>query len=237
MIAPELVLDEQPGTRHCRRCGVEINAASARCPYCGARQYRRQPILGWRGALVCLIAVAAAVFATRQIVERHTSPASFTYYSGDVTALVPAGYHDVFLAAPHGTALVEFQSAAHPGDSETVQATVPAAGTPALRLAALVHRLRNTPGSALGYHGLTVLPGGRTVPAVYYTQSGYDWAVFDFDACNHTIAITVTLSATTRSLLAQLSEVLPQSANAICDKPAFTAQDRADTAIPLALPR
>ena len=41
---------EAPRTRTCRRCAVEINAASARCPYCGARQLKHQPILGWRGA-------------------------------------------------------------------------------------------------------------------------------------------------------------------------------------------
>ncbi len=236
MIAPELV-DEQPYTRQCRRCDIEINAASARCPYCGARQYRRQPILGWRGALVCIVAVAAAVFITRQIVEAHPSPASYTAYRGDsITALVPDGYQNLYLTAPHGTALAGFASGSQPLDTERVQATLPVRGTPSSRLAALAARLRNTRGAALGYRSGVLLPGGLRIPSLYYTYGGADYAVFAFDACNHTIAMTVTISTTTRSLLDEFSQVLPQSANAICDGPDFTPQDRADTSIPLALP-
>jgi len=239
MIAPEYV-EEQPATRHCRRCDVAINAASARCPYCGARQYRRQPILGWRGALVCLVAIAAAVLVTRQIVEAHPSPASFSYYrSSDVALLVPAGYGNLYLAAPHGTALVSFASPSQPGDSVTIKATAGAPGTPVSRLRALARQLRNTPGVALSYRGVTsiVLPGGLHIPSLYYTLDGNDLAVFGFDSCRHTIGVTITLSTTTRRLLAQLSAVVPQSANAICDGPRFSIQDRADVAIPLALPR
>src|SRR3974390_28114 len=108
MIAPEL-LDQHPATRRCRRCDIEINAASARCPYCGARQYRRQPILGWRGALVCVAAVAAAVSRPRQIVESHPPPSSYiSYRGGSITALAPSDYQNMYLAGPHGTALLGF---------------------------------------------------------------------------------------------------------------------------------
>jgi hypothetical protein len=236
MIAPDLI-DEQPYTRPCRRCDIEINAASARCPYCGARQHRRPPILGWRGALVCLVAVAAAVLITRQIVEAHPSPASYTYYRGDnITALVPNGYQNLYLTSPHGTALAEFASGSQPLNAERVRATLPAHGTPSSRLAALAARLRNTRGAAIGYHSGVLLPGGLRIPSLYYTYAGVNYAVFAFDACNHTIAVTVTISTTTRGLLGEFSKVLPQSANVICDGPDFTPQDRADTSIPLALP-
>jgi hypothetical protein len=238
MIAPELV-EQQPSTRHCRRCDVEINAASARCPFCGARQYRRAPILGWRGALVCLVAVAAAVIVTRQVVESHDSPASYDYYrSSNIAVLVPQGYRDLFLAAPHGTAIAGFASSAHTRDTETVKAALPARGTPASRLAALARRLRDTPGVALSFLGVTsvVFPGGLRVPSLYFTYNGAANAVFTFDACRHTIAVTISLTAAKRRLLSDLSAVVPQSANAICDGPDFSAQDRADTAIPLALP-
>ena len=70
----EELIAQEPRTRPCRRCAVEINAASARCPFCGARQFKRQPILGWWGALVCLILVAAAVVVTRQIVIATPAP-------------------------------------------------------------------------------------------------------------------------------------------------------------------
>jgi len=238
MIAPELV-EQQPSTRHCRRCDVEINAASARCPFCGARQYRRAQILGWRGAIVCLVAVAAAVLVTRQIVQSHASPASYSYYrSSNLAVLVPQGYKDQFLTAPHGTAIAGFASPAHTRDSVTVKAALPAKGTPAGRLQALARRLRNTPGVALSFLGVTsvVFPGGLRVPSLYFTYNGAAHAVFTFDACRHTIAVTVTLTAVKRRLLADLSAVVPQSANAVCDGPDFSVRDRADTAIPLALP-
>jgi RNA polymerase subunit RPABC4/transcription elongation factor Spt4 len=236
MVAPEL-LDQQPSTRHCRRCDVEINAASARCPYCGARQHRREPILGWRGALVCLVAIAAAVFITRQIVESHPAPSSYSYYRSDsLTTLVPAGYQNLYLSAPHGTALAGFASGGTVGDTETVQATYPAGGSAQSRLAALVKRLRDTRGVALGYHSLVQLPGGVSIPSIYYTQGRLDYAVFVFNVCSGKVAITMTLSTTTTRDLDALSQVLPQSASAICDGPDFTLQDRADPSIPLSLP-
>jgi hypothetical protein len=236
MIAPELV-DQQPSTRPCRRCDVEINAASARCPYCGARQRRRQPLLGWRGAVICLVAVAAAVFVTRQLVESHPAPSSYFYYRTDSLAtLVPAGYQNLYLAAPHGTALAGFQSAGNPDDTETVQATYPAGASAQSRLATLANHLRNTPGVALGYHSLIRLPGGATIPSVYYTKAGLDYAVFAFNVCSNKIAITMTLSTVTTRVLDALSEVLPQSASAFCDGSDFTLQDRANPSIPLALP-
>jgi hypothetical protein len=236
MIAPEL-LDQQPATRRCRRCDIEINATSARCPYCGARQHRREPILGWRGALVLVAAVAVAVFVTRQIVESHPAPSSYWYYRGDsLTTLVPAGYQNLYLSAPHGTAMAGFESSGNAGDTETVQATYPARSSPQSRLAALASRLHATRGVALGYHSLVQLPGGQRIPTVYYTQDGLDYAVFAFDVCSGKVAITMTLSTTTTRDLDALSEVLPQSASAICDGPDFTLQDRADTSIPLSLP-
>jgi hypothetical protein len=235
MIAPEL--DQQPATRRCRRCDIEINAASARCPYCGARQHRREPILNWRGALVLLVAVAVAVLVTRQIVESHPAPASYySYRSDSLTTLVPAGYQNLYVSAPHGTALAGFESGGNAGDTETVQATYPTRISAQSRLAALARKLHGTPGVALGYHLLVQLPGGQRIPVIYYTQDGLDYAVFAFNDCGGKVAITMTLSTTMKGKLDALSEVLPQSASAICDGPAFTLQDRADTSIPLALP-
>jgi hypothetical protein len=57
-----------------------------------------------------------------------------------------------------------------------------------------------------------------------------------FDGCGRSIALTVTISATTGAHLDQLLLALPQGANAICTGPAFSGRDRADVAIPLALP-
>ena len=50
--------------------------------------------------------------------------------------LVPQGYRDLFLAAPHGTAIAGFASPTHTRDTETVKATLPARGTPSARLQA-----------------------------------------------------------------------------------------------------
>ena len=236
MSIDELISDE-PRTRPCRVCAVEINAGSARCPYCGARQFKRQPILGWRGALVCLILVAAAVLVTRAITQRsHSSVSYAAYRSADLAALVPAGYKDLFLSGPHGTALVGWRDPANVSNTETVRATRPATGTPNSRTAALAGRLRSDPGVALGYHGRVVFPGGQIASELEYTNGPHlDAAVFAFDACNRTIAVTVTITTTRQTLLNELQEVIPQSANAICDGPDFSGRDPSNPSIPLSL--
>ena len=229
----------EPQTRPCRRCAVEINAASARCPFCGARQLKRQPILGWWGALVCLILVAAAVVVTRQIVIARPHHYFAFFRGSNLAALVPTGYQDLYLTAPHGTALIGWADPNQPQDSETVQAVLPASTSPQARLLALAATLRNTPGVALSYRGPVniIFPGGLVVPELEYTTHLGPTAVFSFDACTHTIAVTVTISDTSRPGLDSLSAVLPQAANALCNGPSFSNQDRADAAIPLTLPK
>jgi hypothetical protein len=235
----EPIVEQTPHTRRCRRCDIEINAASARCPLCGARQFRRQPILGWRGALICLVAIGAAVYATRAIVLSGRPVSYLAYRSGDLIALVPSTYRDLYPTAPHGTAIGEWADPAQPRDTETVSATVPAVGTPRSRIDGLATSLGRQPGVAVAATGpVTVyFAGGLAVPTLLYQMGGADYETFDFDSCNHAVAVTVTLSAASDGLLQSLSLVLPQSANAMCDGPDFSDQDRADAAIPLALPR
>jgi hypothetical protein len=229
---------EELRTRPCRRCAVEINAASARCPFCGARQFKRQPVFTRVGGLLCLLLVAAAVLVTRQLVS--SGPHSyFAFFRGsNLVALVPAGYKDLDLAAPHGTALAGWADPNQAQDTETVQATIPASASPQARLLALAAKLRNTPGVAVSARGPidVIFPGGLVVPELEYTTHLGPTAVFAFDACSRTIAITVTISNTSRDRLDSQSGVLPQAANALCHGPAFSNQDRADVAIPLTLP-
>lgn len=228
--------DEAPRTRVCRTCSVEINAASARCPYCGARQFKHQPILGWRGALVCLIAVAVAVLVTRAVIDAANGGLRYEpYRSADLAALVPAGYTDQLLAAPHGTAIASFVDASVPDDSETIRATAPAHGTLHSRAVALAASLHKQPGVAESSLGpvADTLAGGETAWEVLYTLAGADYAVFELDACGQRVAVTVTLSANRLSVLDDLSEVLPQSAEPICDGPDFSDRDRADISVPL----
>jgi RNA polymerase subunit RPABC4/transcription elongation factor Spt4 len=229
---------EAPSTRRCRTCSVEINAGSARCPYCGARQFKHQPIIGWRGLLICLIAVAAAVFLTRLVVNAANSGLRYvSYRSSDLAALVPSGYRDQLLTAPHGTAIAGWADPANPLDMETVKGTRPAAATPHGRLLALNARLRNEPGVARGYLGTVMFPGGQQAWELEYTQAREAYAVFTFDACNRAIAMTVTISSTSERRLGGLSLVLPEGAKPICDGPAFSNRDRADPAVPLSLPK
>jgi RNA polymerase subunit RPABC4/transcription elongation factor Spt4 len=233
----ELTEGAEVRTRRCRRCDVEINAASARCPYCGLRQFKRQPILGWRGAIVCILLVAGAVVATRAIVLASGGATRYTSYrDGNLAALVPWGYHDLNLAAPHGTALAGWADPVDPADSETVRASVPVGGTPQSRIDAQASTLRNVRGAAVGFRGTIVLPGGLAVPVVEWTRYGNSHAMVAFDACGRTIGLTVSMSASSRERLDQLLLALPQGANAICTGPAYSDRDRADAAIPLALP-
>jgi hypothetical protein len=233
MSAEELTA-ETPRTRVCRTCSLDINAASARCPYCGARQFRRQPILGLRGLLVCLVAVAVAVVVTRTVVDAANSGLRYVpYRSNDLVMLVPDGYSDELLAGPHGTAVAGFVDPSTAADSEVVRATVPAGGTPNSRAVALAATLRNTPGVALGQVYSVTLPGGQPASELIYTQTGADLAVFEYDACNRRVGVTLTLSASRVGLLDEFEDVLPQSAYPICDGPDFSNRDRSDTSVPL----
>jgi hypothetical protein len=227
---------EAPSTRRCRTCSVEINVASARCPYCGARQFKRQPIIGARGLIVCLVAVAAAVFVTRTVVDAANGGLRYVpYRSADLAALVPSGYHDLLLTGPHGTAIVGWGDPANTINMETVRATRPAVGTPHARTLRLAATLGNTPGVARGYLGTVMFPGGQLAWELEYTFDHDTYAVFAFDACNQTIAMTITISSSSRRRLSDLSLVLPENAKPICDGPAFSNRDRADPAVPLSL--
>ena len=236
MSTEELTTVEEPPTRICHNCSVEINAAAAHCPYCGAGQFRRRAPFGWRGILVCLIAVAIAVFVTRIVVDAANSGLKYVpYRSSDLAALIPSGYTDELLAGPHGTAEAGFTDPNQAANSELIQATTPRGGTPHQRAVAAAAKLRNTPGVALGSIFTEQLPGGvpGSATELLYTLSGADYAVFEFDACNQSVGVTVTLSAETVGLLNEFSEVLPQSALPICDGPDFSNRDRADTSVPL----
>jgi RNA polymerase subunit RPABC4/transcription elongation factor Spt4 len=223
-----------PRTRRCRVCTIEINAASARCPYCGTRQFRYQPILGWRGLLVCLVAVAAAVLITRAVVHSH-GPVDYDHYSdSNLSTLVPAGWRDQHLAAPHGTATIGFATGVEPSDSETVSASVGGSASAHARILGLDRTLARTPGVARGSVYSVIFPGGRRAWEIPYTLNHAYYAVFTFTACSGKTAMTVTISATRHSLLQALSNVLPQSALPICNGPAFSNRDRSDPNVPLA---
>jgi RNA polymerase subunit RPABC4/transcription elongation factor Spt4 len=234
-MSTEELTEQAPPTRTCRTCAVEINAASARCPYCGTRQFRYQPILGWRGLLVCLVAVALAVLVTRAVVSASTSVSFASYRSDDLVLLIPSGYTDQLLSSPHGSAIAGFVNPSQADDSETLKATAPAGGTPRSRAFALAGKLRTTPGVELAPVVEVALPGGGRGSAweLLYMLDGADYAVFEYDACDHAVGVTLTLSASKQSLLDELELAVPQSAQPICDGPDFSAIDRADTSVPL----
>jgi len=224
-----------PRTRACRVCSIEINAASARCPYCRARQFKHQPVLGWRGLLLLIVAVAASVLITRAVIDAENAGLHFVAIDGDnLAAFVPSGWQNQLLVGPHGTAIAGYANPSAAADTETVTATLGVTGTPRSRMLALYQKLANEPGVARGYHGSVTLPGGEVEWTAYYTlDRAYD-AVFLFDACNGSIGMNVTISATSATELQALSTVLPGSAEPICDGPAFSGRDRADASVPLA---
>jgi hypothetical protein len=235
-MSTEELTAQAPPTRICNTCSVEISSTSPHCPYCGARQFRYQPILGWRGLIACLVAVAVAVFVTRLIVEASNGGTAFVAYrSADLVTLVPSGYADQLLAGPHGTAIAGFASPSQTADSVTIAATAPPGGSPHARILALAAKLHDTPGVQLGLIYAVALPGGTAGSAweVLYQLAGADYAVFEYDACNRAIAVKLTLSAVSIGLLGELEQTVPQSAQPICDGPDFSSRDRADTSVPL----
>ena len=224
-----------PQTRICRVCSVEINAASARCPYCRARQFKHQPVLGWRGLLVLAVTVAAAVLITRAVINAENSGLHFDAYdTANLSAFVPVGWQNKVLAGPHGTALAGYADPSSAADTETITATLGATGSPHSRLLTLYRKLGNEPGVARGYHGPVTFPGDQAEWTVYYTLNSAFYAAFVFDACKGTVGMNVTLSASSATQLQVLTMVLPGTVQPICDGPAFSARDRADSSVPLA---
>ncbi|MGA2471409.1 MAG: hypothetical protein ABSG64_12050 [Solirubrobacteraceae bacterium] len=157
-----------------------------------------------------------------------------SFNNGNLALLVPAGWKNEGLVAPHGTSVSGWFNLANPADSETVQASEPAGGTPAERGRALARRL---PQDASAVQSYTVtFPGGRPAWLLLYKLQGAPYAVFEFDVCTPAIAMTVTLSASSPGRLKTYEDGLPAGAAAICKGAAFSSPDRADLAIPLALP-
>ena len=224
-----------PRTRRCRVCSVEINAASARCPYCRSRQFKHQPLLGWRGLIVAIVAVAAAVLITRAIIDAENDQLRYdSYDSVNLAAFVPSGWTNLLLSGPHGTALAGYADPASAADTDTVRATLDPSGTPRARMLSLYDSLAKQPGVARGYHGSVTLPGDDSQWTVYYTLQGAFYAVFFSDVCNGSVGLTVTLSSASATRLAEYALTLPWTAEPHCDGPAFSGRDRADTSVPLA---
>jgi RNA polymerase subunit RPABC4/transcription elongation factor Spt4 len=224
-----------PPTRSCRVCSIEINAASARCPYCRARQFKHQPVLGWRGLLVLAVTVAAAVLITRAVIDAENAGLHFdSYYTSNLSAFVPVGWQNQLLAGPHGTAIAGYANPSSAADTETITATLGASGSPHSRLLALYKKLGDEPGVARGYHGSVTFPGDAVEWTVYYTFDTAFYAAFLFDACGGAIGMNVTLSASSATQLQVLTTVLPGSAEPVCDGPAFSSSDGADHSVPLA---
>ena len=155
------------------------------------------------------------------------------YRSQDLWALVPAGWKDENLVSPYGTARAGWFDLDNPLDTLTIHASAPAAPTPEVRA---FSRARELGKSAPSYVYRISWPGGRNAWEVLYTLRDVHTALFEFDACSPTIAMTVTLNASSSSKLSDMENTLPQGAEPVCDGSAFTSPDRADVAVPLDLP-
>jgi hypothetical protein len=232
----ELTEEAPPRTRRCRVCSMEINAASARCPYCGTSQFRYRRIVGWRFLLACLVTLAAAVLITRAVVDSENDSLRYFFYATDsLSALYPVGYEIEPLTSQHGTAVAGFVNPGQAGDSETVKAILDQGGTPQSRMVALNASLAKTPGVARSTAGPTqiILAGSETAWTVLYTLDHAYYEVVSFDSCGTSIGVTVTISSTSYAELTELARVLPQNAQPKCDGAAFSNRDRADPAVPL----
>jgi hypothetical protein len=155
------------------------------------------------------------------------------YTDSDLSLLVPSGWQDEDLTSPFGTAISGWSDAGS-HESEVVTATRPAGLSPQARVQQIERRLA-LPAKSF-YLGTVAFPGRAPVWALLYAQLGHAYAIFAFDACPVATAVTVTLTVSGSSVPADLQQSLAPAAEPICDGPAFTSPDRADLAIPLALP-
>ena len=114
-----------------------------------------------------------------------------------------------------------------------MQAVAPARASAASRAAARYAQLRGLAGFVGNAPVGVSFPGGRAAVLLEYSLAGEAHALFEFSACTPSIAMSVSLTASSFRTLDQLAVVLPQNAEPICDGPSFTGRDRADPAIPL----
>ncbi len=195
-----------------------------------AAQGRRVPLLSVAAVVIALIVgIIVASGGHRGLVVQ-------TVDDGDLSLLVPAGWQSENLVAPHGSAVSGWFDVGNPTESEVVQASEPARGTPRGRARALARAKAHEAGYLQVYLGVVVFPGGRRAWEVLYSVDKAPFAVFEYDVCSPAIAMTVTLSASSFGSLKGNEAARPQDAFAICNGAAFTSPDRADLAIPLTLP-
>jgi hypothetical protein len=160
-----------------------------------------------------------------------------SYADQNLSVLVPHGWRTENLAAPYGTALVGWVDAGNLHTTEVVQATLSRSdSTPPQRAQARARELRHSATFLEAYLGPVQFYGGRPAWELEYFLHGYPTAVFEFNSCSSTIAMTVTLSASSVGTLDNEQLTMAEDAEPKCDGPAFTSPDRADLAIPLRLP-
>lgn len=197
----------------------------------------QEPGRGSRRGIATIVLLAVAFIVGFIVAPGGPGGLALTsYHDQNLWALVPVGWKNEGLVAPFGTAKAGWVDTADPQDSETIQATLPAARAPQARASARADALRSVRGYEQGYLGQLTLAGGRQVWLLQYSLSGTDTAVFEFDACAPAIAMTVTVDASSAAALSREDDALAEGAEPVCDGPDFSDRDRADLALPLTLP-
>jgi hypothetical protein len=202
----------------------------------GTAEQERKPSRRSRGLGATVLALVAFLIGFFVAPRGPGGLVLASYHDQNLWALVPAGWKDEAAVAPFGTAKAAWFEISDPHDSETIQAALPAQLSPHARATARAAALRAVDGYVQGYLGPLTLAGGRQVWLLQYSLSGVDTAVFEFNACSPAIAMTVTADASSAGALATEEDAFAEGAEPVCDGPAFSNADRADLALPLALP-
>jgi hypothetical protein len=190
-----------------------------------------------RGAALSAVLVVAAL--ALGIIVAPGGPdglALAPYSSSDIVALVPVGWQSEPLVAPYGTTELGWIDPGNSLASELIAATRAASPSPIARARKLAARLRRRPGYTQSYLGVVHLAGDRSLWSLWYAAGGVRYAIFEFDACAPTIAMTVTLTASSQPALNAEAVAIPQGVEPVCDGTDFSTVDRADPSIPLRLP-
>jgi hypothetical protein len=207
-------------TKPCVRCGVEIHVASRRCTFCGSPQQTGTPGPWWvpwaAGVAGLVVVVLAIVVVSRGGGSSAGGPEFRAYASDGLTTLVPVGWTRHREADPPGTLKLAFSVGNQPEDQLAVTAVRPTRRSAESRAA----KLRAMAATRLGYtqrfFGRILFPGGRPAWLLAYESDGFSHAAYAFTACKPSVAMTVEVSAPSRSELAGLAEPIAAASGPTC---------------------
>jgi hypothetical protein len=169
-------------------------------------------VVGLAGVVAVVVVIVVLVGGG----SKSAGPRFRLFQTSGLSTLVPVGWSGGLEAGRAGTVKAGFDDPAKP-DFQIVETAVrPARGTARLRAT----RLRAVATARLGYaqhfFGRVLFPGGRPAWLLSYESDGFSHVIYVDTACMPGIAMTVEVSAPSRSELQAIAEPVAASSGPQC---------------------